>query len=504
LGLELNSIKYYTSINDDPITFDFDYNTYLNNFDRLFRFLLQYIGLDFYPELNNFYISENKETLYIIENECLGMFNIKNKEILSILDKLPYILHNSGNITLNNNILYPNSKITKNINNYKSSNDIQIFKFNGNDLSIDFNEKNKDTYFTLDGNIEDWYYINTLLVDATPITQLVYISFEDSKKFNDLFLKYKTPFKFDLHCIYKFLYNFKDDNNNPNRGFKCIYKNILKTTTEENETNLFTILTTRKIVNMCYCKAGNDSEKIRYHPINTNKFYDYIDYFFNYILDIYIQNTIDYNKLYISEDETTLYYIEDDYIDNFNVLNRNVLDNMPNIEYSKEISTKNNSDYYTITLNNNLSSTEIANISFFQKNLSKFICKYDVQIFNLVDETVVYSKEEDTAVPVFELKGDINNWYFILTTLKTGVQINKSVDFLAIKKLNDGKKILQLIYITPDIIEKYNKMFIDLRIPISFIRIPIYQKKQLKPLPAPIVSSIKGGNKKTRKLLKTY
>jgi len=522
----IKSIKYIFNTTSNPISFkldsDHEYKVRKNTY-QLYDFI-EYINkkipdIDLKEKLNNFYISGNKKTLYIIEDQCLGLFNIQNKIILTILNKLPIISSTTDMITLNYNILNPNSKITKtkNTNNYKSSNDIQIFKFNGNDLSIINNLKNKATEFTLDGNIEDWYYINTLLDDGTNITQLIYITLEDSKKFNEYFLRYKTSFKFDLHRIYKVLYENNDDRNS-NRGFKCIYKDIFKSGTIRNfQFEKFSEKS--KIIKICYCKAGNKPE-ILHSLCVKNWFYDknnYLEYFFKdflkSFLHIDILTTFDYNKLYISEDETILYYIENDYINTFNVLNRivlNNLDKMPNIEYSKEISTKNNSDYYTITLNNNLFGEKIKKyLSYISPNNESGIynCSYDIQLFKFNNDQI--NKIEIQANTTFSLDGDIRNWYYILTTLKNPAPPSRG-EFLRRLKINsitNGENILQLIYISPDIIELYKQMFIELKMPIDFEIKSKIKSSRSPQFPSPNYPSIKvstGGDYKSTRLLKSY
>jgi len=448
--------------------------------------------------LNYFYISEDKETLYIIKENCLELFNILNKNILKMVYKLPLISDNTDNITLNNNILTENSTITnENTNNYISTNKVKIFKFNGNDFTIDINEINNTTVFTLDGNIEDWYYI----ICSNYIT-LVYITLEDSKKFNQYFLKYKTSFKIDLQRVYKILYKNNNDDDS-NRGFKCIYKDIFEITDEHKLIKLLT----NKIIKIYHCTTYNNVYKIfNYNP--TKDFKENIKIIFpNYTSD-YFNQLSDYDTLYISEDETILYYIQGNCIDNFNVLNKSileVLDKMPNIEYSRDLSTRNKSYYYTITLNNDLSSPEIKDISFFEKRLKMFICKYDIQIFNLAEpNTYIYEKErKETAIPIYTLKGDdIGNWYFISTTLKKQLHISFP---LQIENLNNNRKeILQLIYITPEMIDKYKQMFIDFKTPINFeIKnkiIPQDSRRQ----PSQIKALTGGGNMKLRRLLKSY
>jgi len=490
LNVKLKSIKYFYNLESEHKNIDLSsvdttkwkLQTLIDNINKKNK-------LNLSKKINNFYISGNKETLYIIEDECLRKFNILNKNILNMIDKLPFISNNTGNITLNNNISNVNSTITNvNTNNYTCSNDVQIFKFNGNDYNIDFYEKNKDTEFILDGNIEDWYYY----IYNTNITQLIYITLEDSKKFNKYFLRYKTSFKIDLQRVYKIIYKNNDDHNS-NRGFKCIYKDIFEITEEHKLMKLLI----NKNIKIYYCKTYN---KIFNYNL-TKDFKENMKIVFSNYNPDYLNQVFDYNKLYISEDETILYYIEDNYIDNFNVLNRNIIDvlnNMPNIEYSKEISIKNKSYYYTINLNNDLLADEINNDLLFLHG--NFICKNNIQLFIFKNNEI--NKKEIKADTIFKLEDDIHNWYFISTTLKKQLHISLP---LQIENLNNNKEtILQLIYITPEMINKYKQMFINFKIPITF-QIKNKIKSRVSTNYPSIKASTGGENKSiSRRLLKSY
>jgi len=468
LNVKLKSVKYFYNLELKHKNID------LTSFDTTTWKLERLIThIKFKKNLNNFYISENKETLYIIEDECLDMFNIKNKEILSILDKLPYISHNTGDITLQNNILNPNSEITNiNTNIFNGKNKLQIFIFN-DDLSIDFNVKNKNTYFTLDGNIKDWYYIhcsyknNSYYVD---IIQLIYITQENSKKFNEYFKKYKISFKIDLQRIYKILYEFKDVNNT-NLGFKCIYKYIFETSKQ----NKIISLLTNKISKIYYCYDETFYKIFIYNPQISFK-----DNIMDIVKKYNVFDEFDYNKLFISEDETILYYIENDSLYKFNILNKSfldVLDDMPNIEYSEELFKINKSYYYTIILNNNLFNLKKYLLFISRKDeYDIYKCTYNIQLFKFENNKII--KTQINANTTFNLEGDIRNWYYILTTLKSPAIIKDSDYYLDLQPVIDtNQQILQLVYITPEIIEKYNILFLKLKIPFNFIRI------QLKSLP---------------------
>jgi len=381
-----------------------------------------------------------------------------------------------------------------------------------------------------------------------------YLKNENKDEIYDLFLKSDNiPLHDDLKRkiasmaderipIYKIFYEINDANN-PNRGLQCIYKNLFKENLEKPNYLLYqTLKQPLKITRIIYCK-GEEPEKIIDIKYNS-KFQLILFYFFREIFNNNIKlgkfiSTFNYTNLYISEDETTLFYIENNYKYNyrFNVLNSTIikiLDKLPNIEYSQELSEQNDSDYYTINLNNDLLSPELNDILYYMYNMFK--CIYDIQLFKIENNRII--KTEIKANKTFKLDGDIHNWYFILTTLKTGI-IRQSSNNFNINKLDNGEKIIQLVYITQQIIDKYNKLFTDLRIPIRFVRIsrpqlkplpPRIKSSQLKPLPPRIKSSqlkplttddissqlkplpsriktiktIKGGNKKSKKVLKKY
>jgi len=89
------------------------------------------------------------------------------------------------------------------------------------------------------------------------------------------------------------------------------------------------------------------------------------------------------------------------------------------------------------------------------------------------------------------LNGKKENWYFISTTLK---KYKEPKNYLEIKKLKNGEKITQLVYITPANIDIYNKYFSDNKLPIGFKKSLIPLKKQFT-----------GENKSiSRRLLKSY
>jgi len=505
LTTTLKNVKY---ISDTPViidlTSDREYNTKEGTF-RIYDFI-DYInskiaGVDIKKKINNFYISEDKETLYIIEDAYLVKFNIENQNILSILNKLPYISFTDNMINL--------KKLNRNI--YRSTNDVQMFKFrfNGSNVNIVFNIKNRDTDITLDGNIKDWYYTDASFENGSIIRQIIYITHKDYKKFNKLCLKNKTSFKINLHRVYKILYESKDVYNS-NLGFKCIYKDIFKSKTNKKNVILdfFESFSKKtKITKMCYCSTAFSSiSAIIYdlNALNWDSTNEYFKFFFNDYLKIKfhidILKTFDYNKLYISEDETILYYIEDDYINNFDVLNKSfleVLDNMPNIEYSTGLSTTNQSDYYTITLNNNFTEVfeNILDLDYTDIRFKKYICKYDVQLFNFKDNQII--KTEIPADTTFKLEGNIHNWYYTLTTLKKPASNNKGLKINSV--INTKENILQLIYITPKMIDKYKQMFIELKIPVV-----LYIENKITGIFNSIKASIGGGNMKLRRLLKSY
>jgi len=505
LTTTLKNVKY---ISDTPViidlTSDREYNTKEGTF-RIYDFI-DYInskiaGVDIKKKINNFYISEDKETLYIIEDAYLVKFNIENQNILSILNKLPYISSTDNMINL--------KKLNRNI--YRSTNDVQMFKFrfNGSNVNIVFNIKNRDTDITLDGNIKDWYYTDASFENGSIIRQIIYITHKDYKKFNKLCLKNKTSFKINLHRVYKILYESKDVYNS-NLGFKCIYKDIFKSKTNKKNVILdfFESFSKKtKITKMCYCSTAFSSiSAIIYdlNALNWDSTNEYFKFFFNDYLKIKfhidILKTFDYNKLYISEDETILYYIEDDYINNFDVLNKSfleVLDNMPNIEYSTGLSTTNQSDYYTITLNNNFTEVfeNILDLDYTDIRFKKYICKYDVQLFNFKDNQII--KTEIPADTTFKLEGNIHNWYYTLTTLKKPASNNKGLKINSV--INTKENILQLIYITPKMIDKYKQMFIELKIPVV-----LYIENKITGIFNSIKASIGGGNMKLRRLLKSY
>jgi len=321
--------------------------------------------------------------------------------------------------------------------------------------------------------------------------------------------------------IYKIFYEFKDSNN-PNRGFKCIYKDILQTPISDTRNDKLILFQKSKLSNITTIKYFSNEEQNKSFDVQPN------DNFIK-LLQVVDLKTFDYNNLYISEDETILYYIEDNYIEDFNVLNESfleVLDKMPNIEYSTKLSTENQSDYYTITLNNNLKLSELDFTAY-----PIISCKYNIQLFNLKTTQII--KKERKANKKFNLDGDLNNWYFISTTLKNNNK--KSRNILELRPLKNGNNIIQLIYISPEKINEYNLKFAELRMPIRFEIIPkikslvvsqatspqyppirrstgrstsqqILQQILQPTLPPqyPPIKASTGGNMKLRRLLKSY
>jgi len=355
------------------------------------------------------------------------------------------------------------------------------------------------------------------------------------KKFYNYFLK-NTKFSEDIsrkilshiderRRVYKIFHYFRSIDN-PNKGFKCVYKNFFDSHIKiyDNLNEYFVLYEYLKepikLKKIIYCSFGKKELEIKLDSNTTNiinQFYLYINILINKCLQYIKDNNLSikksffidifsYNNLYISEDETILYYIKNDYIRNFNVLNKKILNFinlLPFIEQTEFDSKKILSDYYNININ--LFSTKmIIDLEYLYDSL--YICKnYDTQLFYIKDNEKIYY-EEIEANTVFGLNNDIHNWYFISTTLKNKYSIldldtSKYYNFIA-EKLDDGRKIIQLIYIIPELIDKYNKLFNKYKIPFSFKK--KIRLSQLKPLPKRIVSSTKGGNKKSRKLLKIY
>jgi len=170
-----------------------------------------------YKKLNSFYISQDKETLYIIDDDYLylEMFKIENKEILNLLDELPIISEKTGNITLIRNIESlkhcKESKDKSDTENEDKSNTESedksntecddymhrqkitlIFEFNKSDIK--FTKLQKLIPYTLHGNKKDWYYIKYM----GDYLQLVHITPEDIDYLNGVFSSYNTSFKIDI------------------------------------------------------------------------------------------------------------------------------------------------------------------------------------------------------------------------------------------------------------------------------------------------------------------
>jgi len=444
--------------------------------------------------LNNFYVSKDYKKLFIIDDNCVKKlykykfsndtnFNfIHNIKQLEFLDNLPNISENN-NIMLNNNILNRNSGIirTDSSDNYKCvRGDLQIFIFNDN-LNITKEFKNRNELFTLEGEINNWYYIHT-----SSLTQLIYITLEQGNKLNDLFLSLNMPFNINLRRVYKIFHEFKEDN--PNREIQCIYKNVFKTSI--NNFKLFNFFKKpNNIQKFIYCYFHNN-EVIDKESIQTPKPETNIQ---NYIIQNLDSHTLNsyfkYKNLYISEDGTILYYITTEEPHNclhvFNVLNDNIsfLDDLPKIVFSQKLSQQYNTDYFTINLNKTSLLSEDWGLLSKVNNSYKF--SYNIQMFKFNDNKI--SKTNIKANTSFKLDDNIDDWYFIPTTIKLGKLIIGLDIYQDEDEEYDEIKIIQLIYITPDMIEKYNQMFIDLKIPYSF---EIIQQT--------------GGRKKVQRLLKIY
>jgi len=480
---------------------------------------------------NNLYISEDESTLYYIEKNYIHNFNILNKKVLDYLDELPSIVLSCDESKFNDknkdntiNLLSVKEESSNNI--YTPIYDVQLFYFKKDNIEMKEIEPSK--HLKLDGDIKNWYFIPTALKignqieprkyldirqlnKGKEILQFVYITPEIIKKYNQYYSYYKIPLSFhiiesdrisifdyvereEIRNIYKIFYKF-NDSNNPNKGYLCIFKDLFKV---DNKFKLYERLKfSNKIKKVVYCISGE--RELRFKPRNSNIFENYLLELIDFIIhtrDIDISNAISYNNLYLSEDESILYYIEDNYLHNFNVLNKNIqfLDKFPNIEYSLKLSISNNSTYHTINLNNNLSLSNIVELIFNSKN--KYMSKFDVQLFYFENNKIIIKEIKKNIG--FYLQGDIRNWYFISTTLKIG-----EPEFIYLNKLHNGRKIIQFIYILPEKINEYNELFLNLKMPLSFVKISLTKKTQLKPLYSKKNISKIGGNKK-KKNLKIY
>jgi len=260
-----------------------------------------------------------------------------------------------------------------------------------------------------------------------------------------------------LRKVYKIFHKFIDNNYNPNNTLMSIYKDLFKKniiTNDDDDNKLYEILKRPiKIKKIIYCNT--DINEIEYNlEIFSVKFYEHLENFNSFLLT---NNEIDlrgdnfkYENLYIAEDKTILYYIEDNYIHNFNVLNKNVLnflDELPLIIFSHEKELLNEiSDDHIILLNNKIINLSGSDFNITKTgNTYKSNCNVQIIIYHNSD----YTFKKINANKPFKLSGVLNNWYYISFTL-------------------NGNKIIQLIYITPNKIIEYNNYFKKYKIPLHF------------------------------------
>jgi len=469
-----------------------EFNNYIKKFIEYIKRLIE-INFNY----SNLYLSEDETILYYIEDNNINNFDILNIYLLDTLNKLPSIV-----FSYNNSIIFEDNLEDNTINlspvieessnkTYTTLFDVQIIKFINSDIIIENYIEN--SVITLEGEIKNWYYILTTLKEGESlhlpnkvdinhlkkvknIVQFVYITDEEIRKYNQYFSYYKMPLsihkktsvKVSLYdCvkreekrkIYKLFYEIKEEEN-PNKGYICLIKDLFKK--GKKSKHLYTHLKSQnKFNNIIYCSL--EDNEVRFKERNSIIFQKYLDkliynLFYSRNLDITDDNS--YNKLYISEDETILYYIENDYIDNFIIINNDLLflEYLPFIQYSSKLSDKYNSDYYTIYLNNNLLLPESGLV----------INDNGTSTFNKKGELIILSDDMKKFYinPKITVKLDTKNLYFVQTKLKIGKSIVYP-NLLDINELKDGNEIIQFVRITDDKIKYYNDLLLSLKIPIN-------------------------------------
>jgi len=440
--------------------------------------------------LDYLYISKN--TLYIIDDQSnidtkieknkinnfkqifnnLPLININNKIILKNKNNVSDTINNRFNIVINdNNILFTLNEDNVGLNHgITKINTIIIDDLNK--ITSTFINSNQTIDF-YDKNVEDFYYLQCRSPDNTyNIIQLIYIRPEIIEKYNFYFYSYNLPINFEIIKtgsgykqtksiidklkirektskktiikgvtipVYKVYYLFKG-NENPNNGYKIIFNNFLKF--NFNNIKYYDEKCNITNINLSNDTFENTLENLYHIRINEN---------------IICRDKI--NNFYISEDNKTLFIIEDKCLYYFDIKNKyilSILDKLPSITGGTDIFLTNFS--------------LIENFGMLNVNDNVYKCIYDIQIFifNNNKQILIDTKQSNTD---FSLEGNIQNWYFIFT-------------------LANKKNIIQLIYITPNIIREYNHLFSINGLSIKFI----VENNEITI----------GGNKKIRKLLKIY
>jgi len=257
---------------------------------------------------------------------------------------------------------------------------------------------------------------------------------------------------FEVPTIYKLFYEIKDFNN-PNYGFKCIIEDFLNVTSNiitsnTLKVNISTIIFYYYYESKCeniiiddltfssnnmiledFLKSLNKTIFLKLKSTyNTTHFNKYL---------VYFKEINKLNNIYISKDLQTLYIFEEECLSDLSIDNQeiiNIIDKLPAITY----------DNKNIYLNNNL----LYQHSTLIKNGNNYKSKNKIQLFQFNNLFEITTKLHP-ANTNFTLT-DENNWYYLYTSLY------------------NGEDIVQLIYILPEIIELYNKLFLNYKTPFKF------------------------------------